>query len=79
MALQPTTLKNGAMNHHTPDDAVYLKPIRLSCHLCNNSGPIKIRHNPWQLRCHFLHHHRDENWQEVDQMLYKLIKMGVLK
>ena len=74
-----SSLKNGAVSHHTPDDAVYLKPLRLSCNLCRNSGQSKIRKNLWQLHTHFLYHHREEPFQEIESMIIKLIKESVLR
>jgi len=79
MSISPPTLKNGRANHHTPNDAVYLKLIRLSCCFCNSRGPNKIRKNLWRLHCHFLNQHKLENYHEIETQLYKLIESGVLR
>jgi len=78
-SVQSTTLKHGSTNHHTPNDAVYLKPMRLSCGFCKNSGPSKIRKNLWQLHCHWKFQHQEENWQEIENKIYELIKEGILR
>jgi len=74
---QHASIKNGAVNHHTPEDAIYLKPIRLGCNLCNHT--TKVRGNLWQLHLHYLFQHRTANFQETEAMLIKLIREGVLK
>jgi len=73
------SIKNGSVSHPTPNDSVYLKPIRLSCCFCNNSGPNKIRKNLWRLHCHFLDQHKQENYQDIENQLYKLIESGILR
>jgi len=73
-----SSLKNGS-GQHTPDDTIYLKPVRLACHICNHSGQPKIRKNLWQLHTHYLYHHRTEPFQAVESMILKLIKEGCLR
>lgn len=79
MSLNGSTLKNGAVNHHTPDDAGYLKPVRLSCCFCKCPGQPKIYKNLWRLRCHLGRHHPLENWEPIVNQLYNLIKAGVIR
>jgi len=79
MSTSSTTLKNGIANHHTPNDVVYLKQIRLSCPFCKTSGPPKIRNNLWRAHCHWKIQHSEENWQEIENKIYELIKEGILR
>ncbi len=79
MSNTQSNFKNPCPNHHTPNDTIYLKPIRLSCNFCNNTGPSKIRKNLWRLHCHFLDQHTQENHQVIEKKLYDLIEAGVLR
>ena len=64
----------------TPEDEVYLKPQKCSCWLCvNKTGRRKTYLNLWQLHYHLKFHHKNENYQQVEEQLFSLIKMGVLR
>ena len=65
---------------HTPDDEIYLKPMRFSCPFCIGRGRKPIISNLWKLHIHFkFHHQNDFECKEVTQNLEKLIRLGVLR
>jgi len=67
----------------TPDDKIYLHPIRLFCHLCkSNNGPTKVRQNLWQLTYHYKTVHFSEcqmEWQEFVSHLEQIIKLRIIR
>lgn len=67
----------------TPNDEVYLYPMRLFCHLCKGcNGPTKVRQNLWQLAYHYKTCHNlecREEWQDFICNLEKLIKWRIIK
>ena len=78
-SISEPAFKDRATSHYTPNDAVYLKPLRLSCSLCQNKGPRKVRKNLWSLHCHLSKQHSRENYQVLENKIIELIKEGVLR
>lgn len=66
----------------TPNDEIYLYPIRLFCHLCQGTGRTKCRENLWQLSYHFKTCHNSEckeEWTDFIRNLEKMIKWRIIR
>lgn len=65
--------------HHTPNDEIYLKPIRFSCPFCIKTGTPKAYKNLWKLRYHFRDEHDfSYSCQNLIATLENLIERKVL-
>jgi len=74
--------KKDVTNPGTPDDTIYLKPIRLSCSLCAKHPRRKVFGNLWCLYLHFRIHTGDYETKQASEtirMLSFLIKGGTLR
>jgi len=76
-----SVLTNSKNKRHvgTIDDSVYLKPLANSCWLCVYRGRKQVFKNLWQLHYHLIFHHKNENYKPIEEQLYNLIKLGVLR
>ena len=65
--------------HHTPNDEIYLKPIRFSCPFCIKTGTPKAYKNLWKLRIHFQKDHGYTiSCQYLMDTLFDLVERKVL-
>ena len=65
--------------HHTPNDEIYLKPIRFSCPFCIKTGTPKAYKNLWKLRYHFRDQHDfSYSCQNLIATLENLVERKVL-
>ena len=51
------TLATSSIKQHTPNDVIYLKPIRFGCPYCLVAARPKVYSNLWKLRIHFFKDH----------------------
>jgi len=57
----------------------YLKPIKVGCRYCNNSGRPKDFGNLYRLYSHFCHHHSNEpRYKELTMSLADFLLDGTL-
>ena len=64
---------------HTPNDEIYLKPIRFSCPFCIKTGTPKAYKNLWKLRYHFRDEHDfSYSCQNLIATLENLVEWKVL-
>jgi hypothetical protein len=69
------TLATSSIKQHTPNDVIYLKPIRFGCPYCLVAARPKVYSNLWKLRIHFrLSHGFTRSCQGLIETLENLIE-----
>jgi len=74
----------GKKNSGTPNDVIFLMPLRLSCPFGKKSGPKKIHKNLWCFQYHLKKYHFDSDDNKRKsiryiELLYELISKEVLR